>query len=187
MIATVVVLLSLFARDYWKPNAQNIAATQIFEKKTHKTFNINVPADWREIEFDSTFIYLPPGAEATDLTAEKLTVTVSALPKTNKATIETLMDDDVRETKKVMPNIQEIKIKEPTLLGGLSGMTTRYSATLQKTLMEIDQIDAILRTQTFKYDLVYKFGHTCKLDRCQHTGTVKAIANSFEPIDPQIE
>ncbi len=157
--------------------------TQDFVLSSHKSFNLLRPNDWTEIQYGNAYIYLPPGADATDVKTEKITVAVSTLNK-DENDLTKIMDEDVKQTRQLMPDLQESQTKTATKIGPLDSLRVRYAATAQKQPIEIHQIDAIFPTSSDQFNIIFKIGHVCPMDKCAFNAIFDKMLSSFEPIDP---
>jgi len=155
------------------------------ERMFHRTLSVVKPTEWREVEYGGALIYLPEGSEIVDPLSEKITFAVGFLPKNDDVPLSTMMDDDIRETRKIMPDIQEVTEKTPAKIGPLDGLTAKYTATIQQQIFEINQIDAIYATVKYKNDIIYKVGHACRKNDCRYSDVFSEMVKSFEPREPE--
>ncbi|MDD4352425.1 MAG: hypothetical protein PHU71_05655 [Candidatus Gracilibacteria bacterium] len=150
---------------------QNTPST---ERKEHHTFSIDMPADWREVEYGTQMIYLPEGSEAVDPLSEKVAVIVSFLPENNTLSLAEIMDAGIQDTKKLMPDLEINSTENNYAFGKIDdGIKLEMTSTIQNQTVSYTQINGMA------FNRVYALVHSCIKGKCKYTDTYYDMVTSF--------
>jgi hypothetical protein len=163
---------------------QNDSSVQTFtaiknpEKMFHNTLNIVKPREWAEMPYGTTLIYLPPGSEAMDPTAEKISASVRFLPENNTLDLREIMAVDIENGRKIMTNLSVSELV-PASLGKMGGYMVRGNFSVQSQSLEFTQIKMFYPPS----NRVYVVEIVCKLGECKYKDIFGEMAASFDVVD----
>jgi hypothetical protein len=151
---------------------QGAALNEGYGTKIHRAFSVQMPADWKEVEYNNIMFYLPPGSEAADQTAEKVTVIASTgIPKTNS--IGSILEKGTQDMKKIVPDLN-VEKKDDTRLGGFDAVRLTLTGTILGKRFENVQIS------TLNNDVMLTIAHNCFAGSCIYNETFQKMAGSME-------
>ncbi|PIN77893.1 hypothetical protein COV15_01205 [Candidatus Woesearchaeota archaeon CG10_big_fil_rev_8_21_14_0_10_34_12] len=144
-----------------------------------KDFKAIIKDDWPESEIPpSTYFYLPPNVAQEDVNAEVIFIAVTFLGENNQYTLESLLEQGIKNSKKIMPDFE--------LTESIDWKNTYFTG---KKIKFIGTSDGVKRSslQVFgiKHNNLYAITYSCPIANCNSYGVYNRLLESFEPVEAE--
>jgi len=143
---------------------------------THDYFKVASIPGWTEIpsEIPSSYSYIPNNA----YTSEGISITITLLPKNSEINLDSLFEQGVETTKKIMPDFQIIESPSEERFGNVNGKKVIFTGTSNNISLEFNQVYGI------KFNVIYTITYVCPIEKCLYSEVFTSLKNSFEAIEP---
>ncbi|MFA5174555.1 MAG: hypothetical protein WC438_05235 [Candidatus Pacearchaeota archaeon] len=141
-----------------------------------KDFRAIIKNDWQESEIPpSTYFYLPPNTQEEDANAEVISIAVTPLGENNQYTLETLLEQGIENSKKIMPDF-ELTENIDWKNNNFAGKKIKFTGTSEGIKRNSVQVFGI------EHDNLYAITYSCPIDNCNSYAVYNSLLESFEPI-----
>ena len=147
------------------------------QRVEHKTFSIVKPKDWKETEYNSALIYLPPNGNLNDAFSEKFSMMGGFIPENETRSFKEITLSEIENSKSAMPNLQVIEFNETARLGRIDAIKVVLNTKIQNRTLVITQLRALQGNKA------YAFSMQCE-ERCADSNIFYEMAQSFEWKNP---
>ncbi|MBS3079531.1 hypothetical protein J4218_05405 [Candidatus Pacearchaeota archaeon] len=142
----------------------------------HKDFKAIIKNDWSESEIPpSTYFYLPPDVAQEDVNAEVISIVVTPLGENNQYTLESLLEQGIENSKKIMPDFELIESIDWNN-DYFNCKKIKFTGTSEGVKRNSLQVFGI------KYNNLYAITYSCPVNNCNSYGVYNSLVESFEPV-----
>ncbi len=147
------------------------------DRVMHSTYSIVIQRGWEEIEYNNSFVYIPPEGNFSDPFSEKFAVSVE-MPISESASLKKLTEADIRKTGELLPNLKVINQSEDEKLGQMDAIKVVFTGSIENRILRITQYRAIQGNR------LYVLTQQCEYEKCMYDNIFKEVSESFSWRNP---
>lgn len=142
----------------------------------HKDFKAIMNKEWPESEIPpSTYFYLPPNTAQEDVNAEVISITVTPLGENNQYTLDSLLEQGIENSKKIMPDFELIETND-WKNDYISGKKIKFTGTSEEVKRSSLQVFGM------EHNNLYAITYSCPVNNCNSYGVYNSLLESFQPV-----